>query len=214
MNPIRVVIVEDHIKFREGLVQVLKATPGFSLEGEFGSVEDALTAFPPADVLLLDIHLPGKSGTESIAEFKKASPGVQILMVTVFEDDENVFNAIMAGADGYLLKKTHPARILTAIEDAAAGGSPMTPYIARRVNDLFRKFAPPPAAEHSLSPRELEVLQLLVSGSDNREIADKLFLSIETVRNHIRHIYEKLRVHSKAQAVAKALSERIVDRKT
>ncbi|MDL1894440.1 response regulator transcription factor, partial [Sphingobacteriales bacterium CHB3] len=160
--------------------------------------------------LLLDIHLPGRSGTEGIAELKHLMPSAYIIMLTVFDDDENVFRAIVNGADGYILKKTPPTQVLSAIQDAAAGGTPMTPYIARRVIELFKHFAPSGKENYSLTKRESEILQQLVLGLDSREIGDKLFISPETVRNHIKHIYEKLHVHSKSQAVAKAIKQGLV----
>lgn len=210
MTPIRVAIIEDHDDFREGLVHVLNFTEGFTCAGSFSSVEDAAADLPEADVLLLDIHLPGKSGTEGIAELKRLMPSAYIIMLTVFDDDENVFRAIVNGADGYILKKTPPAQVLSAIQDAAAGGTPMTPYIARRVIELFKHFAPSGKENYSLTKRESEILQQLVLGLDSREIGDKLFISPETVRNHIKHIYEKLHVHSKSQAVAKAIKQGLV----
>ncbi len=210
MQNLRVAIIEDHDDFREGLVHVLNFTSGFDCVGSFSSVEEALPRFPEADVALLDIHLPGKSGIEAIAALKERQPRTQIIMLTVFDDDDHVFRAIVAGADGYILKKTPPAQVLSAIQDAAAGGTPMTPFIARRVIELFKHYAPAAKEEHSLSPRELEILQQLVLGLDNQEIADKLFISRETVRNHIKHIYEKLHVHSKSQAVAKAIKQGLV----
>lgn len=210
MTPIRVTIIEDHDDFREGLVHVLNFTEGFTCVGSFASVEEAVRKFPATDVLLLDIHLPGRSGTESIKDLKRIAPAASIIMVTVFDDDENVFKAIMNGADGYILKKTPPVQVLNAIQDAAAGGTPMTPYIARRVIELFKHFAPEGKEDHSLTPREVEILHQLVLGLDNQEIADKLFISRETVRNHIKHVYEKLHVHSKSQAVAKAIKQGLV----
>jgi DNA-binding NarL/FixJ family response regulator len=210
MPPLRVTIIEDHDDFREGFAHVVNFTEGFSCSGAFASVEEALRKFPPTDVILLDIHLPGKSGTESIGSLKRLAPSARIIMLTVFDDDENVFKAIMNGADGYILKKTPPAQVLVAIRDAASGGTPMTPYIARRVIELFKKYAPAETGEYSLSARETEILQQLVLGLDNYEIADKLFISRETVRNHIKHIYEKLHVHSKSQAVAKAIKQGLV----
>jgi len=207
MQPIRVTIIEDHDDFREGLTHVLNFTDGFTCVDSFASVEDALGHILPTDVVLLDIHLPGRSGTDSIGLIKERCPSAHIVMLTVFEDDEHVFKAIVEGADGYILKRTPPAQILSAIEDAAAGGSPMTPYIARRVIDLFKRYAPSGKGEYALSPRELEILKVLAQGMDNQEIADKLFISCETVRNHVKHIYEKLHVHSRSQAVAKALKE-------
>jgi DNA-binding NarL/FixJ family response regulator len=210
MPPIRVTIIEDHDDFREGLVHVLNFSGGFECTGSFASAEEALRKFPAADVVLLDIHLPGKSGIESIEEIKKRVPAGHIVMLTVFDDDDNVFRAIVAGADGYLLKKTPPAQILQAIQDAATGGTPMTPFVARRVIQLFKQFAPSRSEEYYLTVRESEILHTLVLGLDNQEIADKLFISRETVRNHIKHVYEKLHVHSKSQAVAKAIKQGLV----
>ena len=188
---------------------MLSATDTMCVAGAFSSVEKGLVEFPQCDVLLLDINLPGKSGIESIHLFKKENPLLQIVMMTGLDDDDNIFNAILAGADGYLLKKTPPARVIAAVEDAAAGGTPMTPYVARRVIDHFKENAPV-QNDDLLTEREKEILSALVQGSDNREIAEKLFISYETVRNHLKHIYEKLHVNSRSQAVSKALTERIV----
>jgi DNA-binding NarL/FixJ family response regulator len=160
--------------------------------------------------ILLDIHLPGKSGTDSIEELKRFAPSTRIIMLTVFDDDDSVFKAIMNSADGYILKKTPPAQVLAAVQDAASGGAPMTPFIAGRVIELFKHYAPSGKEDHSLTLRELEILQQVVLGLDNHEIADKLFISYETVRNHIKHIYEKLHVHSRSQAVAKAIKQGLV----
>lgn len=209
-SPLRVAIVEDHDDFREGLAHILNFTEGFSCVGCYPSVEEALLEMKDADVILLDIHLPGKSGTDSIHDIKGRAPSASVIMLTVFDDDRHVFQAIMNGADGYILKKTPPVQVLTAIQDAATGGTPMTPYIARRVIELFKRYAPTGTEEYSLTKRELEILQQLVLGLDNREIGNKLFISTETVRNHIKHIYEKLHVHSKSQAVAKALKQGLV----
>ncbi len=207
MKPIYVTIIEDHDDFREGLNHVLQFTEGFSCVDAFYSVEEALPRLQDSDVILLDIHLPGRSGIESIGSIKQKLPNAKIIMLTVFDDDDHVFKAIMAGADGYILKKTPPAQVLTAIQDAAEGGTPMTPYVAKKVLDLFRKYAPTPSNEHGLTERELEILAQLVQGLDTIELAEKLFISRETVRNHIKHIYEKLHVHSRSQVVAKALKE-------
>ena len=206
---IRVVIIEDHADFREGLFHMISATLGFSCVGKYGSAEKALGEFPQCDVVLLDIHLPGKSGIESIPALKKECPTAQIVMMTGLDDDDNIFNAILAGADGYLLKKTSPVKVLTAIEDAAAGGTPMTPYVARRVIEHFKQSLPQ-QIDYLLSEREKEILSELVNGLDNRTIADKLFISYETVRNHLKHIYEKLHVTSRTQAVSKAIIEKII----
>lgn len=210
MSSIRVVIIEDHDDFREGLVHLLNFTPGFECTGSFGAIEELSGDFPPADVVLLDIHLPGRSGIDSIEGIKTRAPGAHIVMLTVFDDDDHVIRAIVAGADGYILKRTPPAQALQAVQDAAAGGTPMTPFVARRVIELFKRFAPSGNTDYSLTARELQVLEALVLGLNNLEIADKLFISRETVRNHIKHIYEKLHVHSKSQAVAKAIKQGLV----
>ncbi len=206
---IRVVIIEDHTDFRNGLERMLSSTSTMQVVGAYSSVEKGLVNFPECDVLLLDINLPGKSGIESIHLFKKENPSLQIVMMTGLDDDDNIFNAILAGADGYLLKKTPPVRVIASVEDAAAGGTPMTPYVARRVIEHFKQNAPV-QNDYQLTDREKEILSALVQGSDNREIGEKLFISYETVRNHLKHIYEKLHVNSRSQAVSKALTERIV----
>lgn len=208
-DQIRIVIVEDHTDFRNGLERMLSSISTMHVVGAYSSVEKSLVDFPECDVLLLDINLPGKSGVESIHLFKKENPALQIVMLTGLDDDETIFNAILAGADGYLLKKTPPARVIASIEDAAVGGTPMTPYVARRVIEHFKQNAPV-HNDYQLTDREKEILSALVQGSDNREIGEKLFISYETVRNHLKHIYEKLHVNSRSQAVSKALNERIV----
>ena len=207
---IRVAIVEDHDDFREGLAHVLQSTEGFRCAGSFSSVEEALRKFPSADVVLMDIGLPGKSGIEGARLVREKFPKVQIVMLTVFEDDKHIFEAIVAGANGYILKKTPPTRILQAIEEAASGGMPMTPFVARQVVEMFRHHIPTKKENISLTEREKEILTLLVEGLNYSMIGNKLFISLDTVRNHIRHIYEKLHVHSKSQAVAKAIKQHLV----
>jgi DNA-binding NarL/FixJ family response regulator len=207
---IRVAIIEDHAGFRDSVLFMLGATEGFTCIGAFGSVEEAMKKMKEPDVLLCDIHLPGMSGTEAVPLIKNKFPDTRIIMVTVFEDDANVFKAIVAGADGYVLKKTAPMRLLQAIEDAASGGSPMSPTIARQALNLFKERVPHAKGESVLSSRESEVLSCLVKGMSNDEIAEQLFISRTTVRNHIRHIYEKLHVHSKSQAVVKAMQDGLV----
>ena len=203
--PIRVAIIEDHVEFRESIAYILQSTEGFESAGKCGSVEEALVKLSKPQVILLDINLPGMSGIEGMGRLKARFPGAHIIMLTVFDDDNHLFRAILAGADGYILKKTPPLRLLQAIEDAASGGSPMTPSIAKQAMALFKSYAPQKSAVNPLTQREQEILGLLVDGLSNGEISNKLFISLQAVRNHIRHIYEKLHVHSKAQAVAKAL---------
>ncbi|HXF99334.1 MAG TPA: response regulator transcription factor [Bacteroidota bacterium] len=209
---IRVAIIEDHDDYRDGLAHLINHTEGFQCVGRYVSVEEATRNIPEADVVLLDIGLPGKSGIEGIAELKRRLPDAQVIMLTVFEDDRNIFEAIRAGANGYLLKKTPPAKLLLAIEEAASGGMPMTPFVARQVVDMFKQYIPPEKENFSLTARESEVLALLVDGLNYAMIAEKLFISLDTVRNHIRHIYEKLHVHSKAEAVAKAMRSGLTGR--
>lgn len=205
-----VAIIEDHAGFRESVRFLLESQSQLRCTGTFGSVEEALKGLKEADVLLCDIHLPGLSGIEAIPIIKQRFPQVRIIMVTVFEDDTNVFQAIVAGADGYVLKKTPPERLLQAIDDAAGGGSPMTPTIARQALDLFKERVPQPNSHPGLSDREREILRGLVKGMSNEEIASSLFIAPVTVRNHIRNIYQKLHVHSKSQAVVTAMKQGLV----
>lgn len=204
---VRVAIVEDHEEFREGLYHLLQGTVGFRCLGKYRSLEESLGKMPEVDVVLLDIGLPGMSGTEGIALIKAKYPSVRIVMLTVFEDDKNIFRSILHGADGYILKRTPPPMLLEAITEAAEGGAPMTSSVARKALEVFKRYLPEPGEEFNLSHREAEILSLIVSGLDNDEIAEKLFISPVTVRNHIAHIYAKLHVHSKSQAVAKALKQ-------
>jgi DNA-binding NarL/FixJ family response regulator len=207
-----VAIVEDHGDLALSLGLILKTTPGYACVGCYGTCEDLLehlAAIEPA-VILMDIGLPGMSGIEGVARVKAARPEIQILILTIYEDDNRVFKAVCSGASGYLLKTSSPLEILSAIEQVAGGGVPMSPVIARKVIAMFRDFAPRPETCENLTPREQEVLKALVAGLDYKEIAQRLFISLDTVRNHIRHIYEKLRVHTKSAAVAKALRQRLV----
>jgi len=207
---IRVAIIEDHDDFREGLYQILQGTVGFRCVGRYASLEEGVRKMPETDVVLLDIHLPGKSGIEGLPLIKQKHPKAQVIMLTVYEDDTNIFRAIQAGADGYLLKKTPPARLLQAIEEAAAGGMPMTPFIARQAVAMLKRHAPSEGETVQFTPRESEILALLTDGLNYATIGERLFISLDTVRNHIRHIYEKLQVHSKAEAVAKAIKHGMI----
>src|SRR5271170_4384101 len=206
-DTIHVSIVEDDQATREGLGKLIGGSPGFCLVGGFRSVEDALSRFDPrTQVLLLDIHLPGMLGSEGVRFFRERHPSLNIVILTVFDEAEHVFESICNGACGYLLKRTPPARLLEAIGEANSGGAPMTPEIARQVINLFRR-SPRPSlkADHGLSPREIEVLTLLAEGYAYINLAAQLGISVNTVRNHIRAIYEKLHVHSRTEAVSKAL---------
>jgi DNA-binding NarL/FixJ family response regulator len=214
MESIPVAIVEDHADLRKSMRLILDMTPGYSCVGDYEQCEDLLDALAGNEidprVILMDIGLPGISGIEGVPRVKALQPRSDILMLTVYEDDNNVFEAVCAGAAGYLLKKSSPIEILQAIEQVTAGGVPITPGIARRVLDMFRTFTPQPASATDLTPREYDVLKALVDGLDYKQIAERHFISIDTVRNHIRHIYDKLQVHSKSEAVAKALKHRLV----
>ena len=212
MTNISVAIVEDHADLRNSLNLILNTMSGFTCVGSYSTCEELLEEFEAIEpqVILMDIGLPGMSGIEGVRRVKALRPETQILMLTIYEDDTQVFQAICAGAGGYLLKKASPVEILQAIEQVAAGGVPMTASVAQKVIKMFRDFAPKPEVCEDLTPREYEVLKTLVEGLDYKQIAQRHFISLDTVRNHIRHIYEKLHVHSKSEAVAKALRQRLV----
>ena len=209
---IGVAIVEDDAALREGLAMLLAGTPGYRLTGSYASVEEALAALPAKlpDVLLLDIHLPGMMGSEGVRHLRARFPRMQVLMLTVFAEEDKVFESICNGACGYLLKKTPPARLLEAIREAHEGGSPMSPEIARKVVTLFRKTHQPAEPSERLTPHEARLLKLLSEGHSYQSAGAELGITINTVRNYIRSIYEKLHVHSKSEAVSKALKSRLI----
>jgi DNA-binding NarL/FixJ family response regulator len=209
---LKVGIIEDQLKIREGLRSLIDGTDGYRCVCSFGSMEDALAKIDRElpDVLLLDIGLPGMSGIEGIRRIKDLHPGLSVLMLTVYDDDQRIFDALCAGASGYLLKKTPPARLLECLQEVMDGGAPMSPDVARRVVALFREIRPPAEAGHQLTPHEIRILKLLVEGHNYKTAADELDVSINTIRFHMRSIYEKLQVHSKSEAVSKALRHRIV----
>jgi DNA-binding NarL/FixJ family response regulator len=207
--PIQVGIVEDDQSIREGLAFLIEQSPGFQCVAACGSAEEALLLIPHSKpgIVLMDISLPGMSGIECIRALKKLLPGVQIMMLTVFEDHARIFQSLQAGATGYLLKKESSDLLLNAIADLHNGGSPMSNQIARRVVRAFQnqdESTSSNASFNSLSPREQEILSLLAQGYLYKEIAKKLLISLDTVRTHIRHIYEKLQVRSRTEAVNKA----------
>jgi Response regulator containing a CheY-like receiver domain and an HTH DNA-binding domain len=206
MAVIKVSIVEDNDQFRSTLGNVINRSEGFKCIGQYGSAEEALEEIPKnvPDVVLMDINLPGMNGVECVARLKKLCPDTQIVMLTVYEDTDNIFNALKAGATGYLLKRTTREELLEAIRDVYKGGSPMTTHIARKVVQSFQKMESSSPTE-ALTAREQEVLECLAKGFLYKEIADKLGISYETVRTHIRRIYEKLQVRSRTEAVAKFL---------
>jgi DNA-binding NarL/FixJ family response regulator len=212
MSEIRVAIVEDQRRTREGLAALIDGSPGFRTVGRFGSMEEALegTEREAPNVLLADIGLPGMSGIEGVRRLKARFPALQILMLTVYSDNDHIFEAICAGACGYLLKDTPPAKLLESIREVYEGGAPMSPEVARKAVMMFQKIAPPRRQEHRLSAREIEVLNLLVEGHSYKTAADAMNVSVDTVRFHIRNIYEKLHVHSKSEAVIAALRQGII----
>lgn len=211
-DAIKVAIIEDHHQFRECLEFLLNHTEGYRCVGSFRSMEEALEKIKCSlpDVALVDIGLPGMSGVEGVRILKERYPTLLLLMNTVYDDDERIFEALCAGASGYLLKKTPPARLLECLQEAMAGGAPMSPEVARRVLALFREIRPPEHADYHLTPHELRLLKLLVEGHSYKTAAAKLGVSVKTISFHLQKIYEKLQVHSKSEAVAKALRHRLV----
>jgi DNA-binding NarL/FixJ family response regulator len=204
---INVWLVEDNEMYRGAIGRALDHSPGLRCTGAFGSCEAALVRLRddhPPEVILLDIGLPGMSGLDGIQQFKALSPATHVIILTVFEDTDKIFRAICAGASGYLLKTSPAEKIAQSVREVLGGGAPMTPQIARSVLSLFARLAGPPP-EQGLSQREKETLEFLVQGLTTKEIADRIALSFHTVDTHLRNIYRKLHVHSRAGAVAKAL---------
>jgi DNA-binding NarL/FixJ family response regulator len=209
---VRIAIVEDQDKIRQGLELLISNAPGFTCTGAYGSMEAALERLDrtPPDLALIDIGLPGISGIEGIRLLRTLHPKVIPLVLTVYENEERIFDALCAGACGYLVKGMLPARLLESLREAVEGGAPMSPHIARRVIAHFQPPHRPAPAGYDLTPHEVRILRLLVEGHHYQSAAGELRVSVNTVRFHLRNIYEKLQVHSKAEAVAKALRERIV----
>jgi DNA-binding NarL/FixJ family response regulator len=209
---VRVVLIEDMREVREGLAALINGTRGFSCAGSHRSMEEALHLIEGErpDVILTDIGLPGMSGIEGISRLRVSLPQVPILALTVYDNDENIFDALCAGATGYLLKNTPPARLLEAIAEVVGGGAPMSPKVARRVVRLFREFRPPENASCHLTPQESELLKLLVEGHHKKTAAREMGITFNTVSFHLKNIYLKLQVHSKTEAVAKALREHLI----
>jgi DNA-binding NarL/FixJ family response regulator len=209
---VRVVTIEDQREIREGLRYFIDNAPGFRCTGCFGSVEEALPALTPgsADIVLMDLALPGMSGIEGIRLIHARDATVKLVALTIYEDDERIFAALCAGASGYLLKKTPPPRLFESLQEVVAGGAPMSPEVAGHVLALFRDFRPAPRGDHRLTPHELRLLGLLTDGHSYKSAGAALGSSVNTVAFHMKSIYAKLHVHSKSEAVAKALRERLV----
>jgi DNA-binding NarL/FixJ family response regulator len=208
---IRTAIVEDDEKIRNTLIALLERSDGFRCVGAYPHAEDALKDIPAKapDVVLMDINLPGMDGIECTMQLKNLMPGLLIIMLTVYEDVNKIFQALQAGAVGYLLKMTSPAEILDAIREVRSGGSPMSAQIARKVVQSFHRMPPKKKniRDAAISPREEEILDLLAQGHLYKEIAHLLSISPDTVHNHLRKIYEKLQVHSRTEAVVKYLEQ-------
>ncbi|MBK9731505.1 MAG: response regulator transcription factor [Chitinophagaceae bacterium] len=205
---IKVVLFEDNYLLRDSYFQLINGMPGFTCAGAYGDANDLVFKIRRSepDVILMDIDMPGINGIEAVGIIIKNFPGARIVMQTVFEDDDKIFEAIQAGASGYILKKTPPSKILEAIEEVHLGGAPMTPVIAAKTLQLFRKGvkSPPDKKEAQLNDRQREILQCIQQGMSYKLIAEKLFISIETVRYHVKNIYELLQVHSRFELMTKS----------
>ncbi|HEX9151567.1 MAG TPA: response regulator transcription factor [Flavobacterium sp.] len=209
---IKTLIYEDNPQLREGLTMLINGSDGFEVLAGYkncNNVVDEVEAWKP-DVILMDIDMPGVNGIEGLKLIRQKNQDVKILMLTVFDDNKNVFESLKAGANGYVLKKTAPAKLLEYISEAASGGAPMTASIATQVLKMFSGIENPVHADYNLSEREKQVLQFLVNGYSYKMIAAEMFIAIDTVRSHIKKIYEKLHVNSKSEAVAKAFRDKIV----
>jgi DNA-binding NarL/FixJ family response regulator len=209
---IGVAIVEDQTETRQGLSFLINNTQRFECKHVYASMEEALKGIGdnPPRVALVDIGLPGLSGIDGVRILRERYPSIAPVLLTVYKDDDRIFRAVCAGACGYLLKKTPPARLLEAVTEIAEGGAVMSPEVAIRVVELFRKTQTPEQFSAALSPQELQVLKLLTEGHQNKTAAAQLGISIHTVSFHLRSIYEKLHVHSRSEAVARALREGLI----
>ena len=210
---IKVTIVEDNTTIREGLAALINGTEGYVCSKSYSNCEDFLRDLPVMDfdVVLMDIALPGMNGIEGVKEAKEIKPDLNILMLTIYEESDVVFKALLAGACGYLVKKTPPAKLLEAIKEVYDGGSPMSSHIARKVISVFRQTKEEKYSEEfALTEREKAILNGLADGMNYNEIAEKNFISVDTVRHHIRNIYKKLHVHSQSEAVAKAIRKGLI----
>ena len=211
-DKIKVIYYEDNSNLREGISFLIQSTPQLDLLATFSNADTVKTDTEELkpDVILMDIDMPGTNGIDAVAIVKAVSPGTQVIMLTVFDNEEKIFNAIRNGASGYLLKHTPPSEIIESIFDVNKGGSPMTANVARKVLQYFQSQPKAQKEDYNLSDRELQIVKGLVSGYSYKAIAAELFISIDTVRSHIRRIYEKLHVNSKTEAVLKAINEGLV----
>jgi DNA-binding NarL/FixJ family response regulator len=209
-RPLRVIVIEDRRELRSALQVLIDGTPGYRCVAAFGSMEEALERPWPdvPDLVLLDIGLPGMSGIAGVRHIRHRYPAAQVIMLTVYDEDERIFEALCAGACGYLLKKTPPARLLEELREAVNGGSPMSPEVARRVVEHFQRGRPRP--DYDLTPHESRLLRLLCNGHNYKSAAVELGVTVNTIAFHMRHIYEKLQVHSKSEAVARAFRDGLV----
>jgi DNA-binding NarL/FixJ family response regulator len=212
MPPLRVLIIEAERDVREGLAALIHGSPDFDCPQSCAEVADALVMAERErpDVVLIDLQSPGTSGIDGIVRLRQRHDDLPILVLSVVDTDAQVFDAICAGASGYVLRNTPPARLLEALGEAASGGAPMSPEVARRVVRLFRAFQPPPGDRCHLTPQEHALLKLLADGHHRKTAAQALGISVNTVSFHLKHLYEKLHVHSSTEAVAKALREHLV----
>lgn len=207
---IKIVIFEDNDRMRESLCWLLSATEDYEVAGDYNQCTDAanIVQLHKPDIVLMDIDMPGESGIKGVLLVKEARPQTAVIMYTVFEDDEKLFQCLCAGADGYLLKKTAPAKLIEAIREVLAGGAPMSPAIAKKVLHCFH--TKKEANKYELSPREIEVLQWLTKGYSIKLIASEMNLAFDTIRSHLKNIYQKLHVNCGKEAIVKALKEKIV----
>ena len=209
---INAIIVEDQRDLREGLQMLINFTPGFKCLGAFRTMEEAIARikYNLPDVVLSDIGLPGMSGIEGIRILKEKYPDLIILVLTVYDDNEKIFDALCAGASGYLLKHTEPSQLISSVKEAVSGGAPMFPEVASKVIKLFREVRPPEKVDYDLTPHETRLLKLLVEGHNYVTAAEELKISYNTIKFHVRNIYDKLQVHSKSEAVAIAMRDRLI----
>ena len=210
---IRVAVIEDRREIGDGLAALINGTEGYCCTGAFRSMEQALAGIGASlpDIVLVDIGLPGMSGIDGIRFLKERFPALHFLILTIYDDDERIFEALCAGACGYLLKRTTPARLLESLKEVSEGGAPISPEVARRVIRLFQEIRPAKQADHQLTPHQTRLLKLLADGHNYKTAAAELGVTVDTIGFHLRHIYQKLQVHSKSEAVAKALRERIIN---